>query len=58
MKRIINSDAKVVLSKDINIPEENAEDLKDSKLYAYLIKNDPLGKKMVSKAEQDEFENG
>jgi predicted RNA-binding protein with RPS1 domain len=34
-----------------------AEDLQDSQLYSYLLKNYPEGKDIVGKQEKDEFES-
>jgi macrodomain Ter protein organizer (MatP/YcbG family) len=34
-----------------------AEDIEESELYAYLVKNVPEGKQIVSSQEKNEFEN-
>ena len=39
-----------------NLLQEQAEDMEDAQLYAYLSEKEPEGKKMASKAERIEFE--
>ncbi len=39
-----------------NLLDQQAADMEDAHMYAYLSKTDSDGKKMVSREEQDDFE--